>query len=69
MGGRKSYVTVEVDVDIGEISTEDLLSELKCRGDGGDSLNEIYYSLKLGRDDKALELMRKFVCDQTGKIL
>lgn len=51
------YTEVEVDVDLSEFETDDLLEELESRGAGtldyGDSnsiLNTIYEKRRLGRD-------------------
>lgn len=70
-------VTVEVDVDLGDLETDDLLEELESRGKSVDSpatdsdrqLVEIYHAFKFGLSDRATELARAYVCDQLGVIL
>ena len=51
------YTEVEVDVDLGDFDTEDLLEELESRGslptqagDSVDILREIYEKRRLGQD-------------------
>ena len=51
------YTEVEVDVDLGDFDTEDLLEELESRGsgtldygDGKEILNAIYEKRRLGQD-------------------
>jgi hypothetical protein len=51
------YTEVEVDVDLGDFDTEDLIEELESRGsgvmdygNGKDILNTIYEKRRLGQD-------------------
>ena len=51
------YTEVEVDVDLSDFDTDDLIEELESRGsgvtnygDGKDILNAIYEKRRLGRD-------------------
>ena len=51
------YTEVEVDVDLGEFDTDDLIEELESRGsgtaeygDGTDVLRTIYEKRRLGQD-------------------
>jgi hypothetical protein len=51
------YTEVEVDVDLGDFDTEDLIDELESRGAGGndfgdgkDVLTRIYEKRRLGQD-------------------
>jgi hypothetical protein len=51
------YTEVEVDVDLGDFDTEDLLEELESRGsgvmdygDGKEVLESIYQKRRLGQD-------------------
>lgn len=76
---------IDVDVDLEEIDTDDLLAELRERNKVGSSetpsntpplnseethpLHEIYYAFKFGLTDRATELARKYVCDELGVIL
>jgi hypothetical protein len=54
------YTSVEVDVDLGEFDTEDLVEELESRGsgtsefgDGKEILQTIYEKRRLGQDYQA----------------
>jgi hypothetical protein len=50
------YTEVEVDVDLGDFDTDDLIEELESRGsgsaygDGKDTLRTIYEKRRLGQD-------------------
>jgi len=68
------YTEVEVDVDLEEFETDDLIEELERRGetvgDVSDSsvyLNEIYYKRRLGQDYQR-ELDQLIYC-VLGKII
>jgi hypothetical protein len=58
------YTEVEVDVDLGDFDTEDLLDELESRGalpvesqyDAKDLLESIWLKRRLGRKDYQTEL-------------
>lgn len=74
---------VDVDVDLGDISTPDLQAELASRqkadlasgvvpplnSEEAHPLHEIYYAFKFGLPDRATELARKYVCDELGVVL
>jgi hypothetical protein len=65
---------VDLDVDLEEIDTDDLIEELRSRNVGvpeGDVENvlEMFYAFKLGRNDLAMELAKKIAQDHTGRIL
>ncbi len=76
---------IEVDVDLEEIDTDDLLAELRERNKLAPSdrpsstpslsseethpLHEIYYAFKFGLTDRATELARAYVCDELGVVL
>lgn len=73
------YVTVnvDVDVDLSEVDTEDLVDELKDRGEDGarmdvdeqDALTKIWIHDREGRKEQAYELMRKYVLNRLGKVV
>jgi hypothetical protein len=72
------YVTVDVDVDLDDFSTDDLVTELESRGkpaahselsDADQSLDAIFYAFYFGKEETALDLMRKYVQDITGRTL
>jgi hypothetical protein len=65
---------VDVDVDLEDIDTEDLIEELKLRNVGVpegdvDDVVEMFYAFKLGREDRAMELAKKIAQDHVGGIL
>jgi hypothetical protein len=65
---------VDVDVDLEDIDTDDLVEELKSRNvnvpDGSpDDVVEMFYAFKLGKIDRAMEFAKKIACDNTGRIL
>lgn len=68
-------ITVDVDVSLDDFDTEDLVDELESRGESAgdpeddEGLREVYYALKFGLDDRAMQLMRRYVCDTLGVIL
>lgn len=67
------HITVEVEVDIDEFDDDDIrrefikrkLSDLEITVE----IDEIFYALKLGKNDIVMELVRKFVCNATGRVL
>jgi hypothetical protein len=72
-------ISVEVEVDLDDFDTDDLVAELESRNvtvGGGMSeeaaisaLSELHYALKFGLNEKALELARGYVNDQLGTAL
>jgi hypothetical protein len=65
---------VDIDVDLEDIDTDDLIEELKQRNvgvpDGNvEDVTEMFYAFKLGRNDKAIELAKKIAQDHVGRIL
>ena len=65
---------VDVDVDLEEIDTDDLVEELQQRNVGipegnVEDVTEMFYAFKLNRVDRAMELAKKIACDHTGRIL
>lgn len=66
--------TVDVEVDLSEIDTDDLERELENRAveigraDAGD-VPKIFDALYVGNEALAMELVRKFVQDATGRTL
>lgn len=67
----------DVQIDLGEIDTEDLRKELMSRKAGlvdmppnaGELMGRLHVALKLGQDDQALVLARSMVSAQLGVIL
>jgi len=69
------YTEVEVDVDLGDFDTDDLLDELESRGElpaeSGDSkaiLESIWLKRRLGRTDYEAEL-DQLIYTGLGKVL
>ena len=68
-------VTVDVDVDLSEISTNDLVQELEDRDEGymgvaeQDTLTNIWIHDREGRKEQAYALMREYVLDRLGKVV
>ena len=70
-----AYVTVDVDVDLGDMDDEDIIEEYESRGlgDGGfetkEKLTKIWLADREGRKDEAYALMREYVLDKLGKVV
>lgn len=65
---------IDVDVDLEDIDTDDLIEELQIRKAGipegtAQDVTEMFYAFKLGRNERAMELARKIAQDHTGGIL
>ncbi len=65
---------VDVDVDLENIDTDDLVDELNHRNVGVpegsiEDVTEMFYAFRLNRLDRAMELAKKIACDHTGMIL
>jgi hypothetical protein len=71
-----AYVTVDVEVDIDQFDTDDLVDELERRGKRGDTefepeitVPQIVEAFYVGNDQRAMELTRQFVQNATGRVL
>jgi hypothetical protein len=72
-----TYVTVntDVDVDLSEIGTNDLIVELEDRGEGYIGVDEesiltkIWIHDREGRKEQAYALMREYVLNKLGKVV
>ena len=74
-----TYVNVEVRVSdvLDELDDDDLIDELKQRkalpeappADLSEDVEELFYALKYGTDEKALEVARRIAQEHTGRIL
>jgi len=66
-------VTVDVDVELSDIDTDDLIEELESRGhdhlDSAELLTEMFYAFKLGKNERAIEIAKKIAQEHTGMIL
>lgn len=66
--------TVDVDVDLADIDTDDLERELASRsieiGRADESdVPKMFEALYIGDESRALGILRKFVQDATGRVL
>ena len=72
---RTITTEVDVDVDLSEFDTDDLLEELKERGtdgvtfDDNEVLTKIWLHDREGRKDEAYALMREYVLDKLNKVV
>jgi hypothetical protein len=77
MMGHPITVSVDVDIDLSDIDTEDLIDELKSRDaddsvlsmDEQNTLTKIWIHDREGRKEQAYALMRKYVLDRLGKVV
>lgn len=65
---------IDIDIDLEEIDTDDLVEELQRRNTGVpegnvEDVTEMFYAFKLGNTARAMELAKKIACDHTGRIL
>lgn len=74
--GHPITVSVDVDVDLSDIDTEDLIEELNGRRDIGmdwygtdEVLTKIWIHDREGRKEQAYALMRRYVLDRLGKVV
>lgn len=69
------YVHTQVEVDLSEIDTDDLVNELESRAvaasrtDSAEDITEMFYAFHLGKPERAMELARKIAQDVTGRTL
>jgi hypothetical protein len=68
------HTYIDIDVDLEDIDTDDLIEELKSRNTGPidnslEDVTEMFYAFKLGKTDRAIEIAKKIACDYTGRIL
>ena len=76
MTTKTIYTEVEVDVDLSDFDTEDLLEELKNRGSGTpltfddtETLTKVWMHDREGRKDEAYALMREYVLEKLGRVI
>lgn len=62
---------IEIEVDLGEIDTGDLLAELRDRSELVDDVfaRKLFEALKIGDERRAIELARDYSQAATGGIL
>ena len=67
-------ITTDVDVDLDEIDTEDLIEELESRGspvpfDGRELIQKAWAADRNGNRELAYALMREFVYESLNKVV
>ena len=66
-------INVDVDVDLSEITDDDLIEELQERGTLPSSfqyeMTEMFYAFKLGKNDRAMEIAKSIAQEHQGMIL
>ena len=72
MGSKTIYTEVEVDVDLADFETEDLIDELENRGhltdiDSKELMETIYQKRRLGKDYQ--DELDKLIYSTLGKII
>lgn len=70
----RTVIYTEVEHEISEWDTEDLVAELERRRaevpwGSAASLEDMYVAMKFGNKDRALELLREYLMAVTGRIL
>ena len=69
------YTEVEVDVDLSDFDTADLVEELSERGvqglgiDDTETLTKVWMHDREGRKDEAYALMREYVLEKLGRVI
>ena len=75
MGYATITTEVDVEVDLSEFDTDDLIEELRERGSQGvsfddtETLTRIWQHDREGRKDEAYNLMREYVLDKLGRVM
>ena len=65
---------VDVDVDLADIDTDDLLAEMEGRdckvpSHNPNALQNMFRALSLGDEKAALNMLRDYLCDALGRVL
>lgn len=70
------YITTEIEIDLDDFDTEDLVEELERRGgtapltfDDNEMLTKIWLHDREGRKEQAYELMREYVLEKLNKVV
>lgn len=70
------YITTEVEIDLSDFDTDDLVEELERRGgtapltpDDNEMLTKIWLHDREGRKDEAYALMREYVLEKLNKVV
>lgn len=69
-------LTLDVDVDLSEIDTQDLVAEMDRRRTSPNgivnhspALQAMFTALTLGQEQEALKLLRTYLCDCLGRVM
>jgi hypothetical protein len=73
-GFRRKYIntTVDVEISLSQIETEDLIEELKSRGEyfaTDVGLEDIYKQFAFNNNDRAVELTKRYIEQNLGRTL
>jgi len=70
------YITTEIEIDLDDFDTEDLVDELERRGrevpmtfEDNEVLTKIWLHDREGRKDEAYALMREYVLEKLGRVI
>ncbi|MGO3892423.1 MAG: hypothetical protein ACTJHW_15740 [Paenalcaligenes sp.] len=69
-------VDVEVDVDLDDIPDADIVAHLERNGyrvidmsESSSPHQEMFRALSMGDKDKAIDLLRDYLCDELGRVI
>jgi hypothetical protein len=66
----KSVIYKEVEFDLSEFDNDDLIAELAKRGvESSPGIGDLFNAMKFGNHKVALELLRIYLMDVTGRVL
>lgn len=68
----RTYVTVDAEVDISEFDDEVIIAEMERRQLNtvmDPTLDDLYLAVKFDQRDRAFELLRIYLMNQTGRVL
>lgn len=70
---RRRYMSVEVEIDLSEIETEDLIAELQSRNINPPiksvEIEDIYKQFAFGNEVRAVELTKPYIENTIGRVL
>lgn len=70
---RKRYMSVEVEIDLSEIETEDLIAKLQSRDINPTitsiEIEDIYKQFAFGNESRAVELTKQYIENTIGRAL
>lgn len=66
-------VDVEVEIDLDDFSDQEIRDEFRARGMSVPApsveVNDLFEAMRLGQKERALELLREYLMNETGRIL